>query len=80
MRLRKLGGRLNTFLFVTLQTTDVFNLRSCTVHVDNIKFFICPTNSHNSYKIVKLLKSFHSAQFTIHTHNRTEQNMQPQYG
>jgi len=23
-----------------------------------LKFFICPTNAHNSYKIVKLLKSF----------------------
>jgi len=23
-----------------------------------MKFFICPTNAHNSYKIVKLLKSF----------------------
>jgi len=22
-----------------------------------IKFFICPTNAHNSYRIVKLLKS-----------------------
>jgi len=28
------------------------------VHVDNIKFLICPTDAHNSYKIVKLLKSF----------------------
>jgi hypothetical protein len=28
------------------------------VHVDNIKFFTCPTDAHNSYKIVKLLKSF----------------------
>jgi len=28
------------------------------VHVDNIKFFICTTIAHNSYKIVKLLKSF----------------------
>ena len=34
------------------------NLRSCTVRVDNIKCFICPTNAHNSYKIFKLLKSF----------------------
>ena len=25
---------------------------------DFVKFFICPTNAHNSYKIVKLLKSF----------------------
>ena len=33
-------------------------LRSCTVRVDNIMFFICPTNVHNSYKIVKQLKSF----------------------
>jgi len=22
------------------------NVRSCTVHVDSIKFFICPTNAH----------------------------------
>jgi len=36
--------------------TYLTNLRSCTVHVDNIKFFICPTNAHNSYKIVKQLK------------------------
>jgi len=28
------------------------------MHIDNIKFFICPNNAHNSYKIVKLLKSF----------------------
>jgi len=28
------------------------------VHVGNIKFFIYPTNAHNSYQIVKLLKSF----------------------
>jgi hypothetical protein len=28
------------------------------VHVNNIKFFICPTNAHNSYNIVELLKSF----------------------
>jgi len=28
------------------------------VHVANVKFFICPTNAHNSYKIIKLLKSF----------------------
>jgi len=41
------------------------DLRSFTVHVDNIKFFICPTNAHNSYKIVTLLL--------------TEHNMQPQY-
>ena len=34
------------------------NLRSYTVHFDNIKFFICPTNAHNSFKTFKLLKSF----------------------
>ena len=34
------------------------NLRSCTVHVANIKFFVCPANAHSSYKINKLLKSF----------------------
>ena len=34
------------------------NLRSCTVHIGNIKFFICPTNAHISYKIVKESKSF----------------------
>ena len=28
------------------------------MHVDNFKFFICPTNAHNSYKIFKLLNSF----------------------
>ena len=37
----------------------VGNLRGCTVHVDNIKFFICPTNAHINYsKIVELLKTF----------------------
>jgi len=30
----------------------------CPQHLEFIKFFICPTNAHNSYKIVKLLKSF----------------------
>ena len=34
------------------------NLRSCTVHVDNINFFIWSTNAYNSYKTVKQLKSF----------------------
>jgi len=48
--------------------TTTMDLRSCTVHVDNIKFFICPTNAYNSYKTVTLL-----------THNRTEYNMQPQH-
>ena len=92
-----------------------------------IKFFICPTNAHNSYKIMKGLKSFkfitvaptcfglhkpssgsshpvlcqsykvdigyiyrylklsvlwlhvdRAMEGTIHTHNRTEQNMKPQ--
>jgi len=38
--------------------TSFSHLCSCTVHVDNIKFFICSTNTHNSYKTVKLLKSF----------------------
>jgi len=28
------------------------------VHVDSIKFYTCPTNAYNSYKIIKLLKSF----------------------
>ena len=28
------------------------------MHVDSTKTFICPTNAHNSYKIIKLLKSF----------------------
>ena len=28
------------------------------MHADKIEFFICPSNAHNSYKIVKLLKSF----------------------
>jgi len=42
------------FILQNVQT----NLRSCTVHVDNIKFFICPTNARNSYKIVKQLKLF----------------------
>jgi len=37
----------------------VKNLHSCTVHVDNIKSFICPTNAHINYsKIVELLKTF----------------------
>jgi len=37
---------------------DVLILHICTMHVDSIKSVICPTNSHNYYKIVKLLKSF----------------------
>jgi len=28
------------------------------VHVDNIRFFICPNNTRNSNKIVKLVKSY----------------------
>ena len=36
----------------------VADLRGCAVHVDNIKSFICPTNAHNSYKTVKLWKSY----------------------
>ena len=28
------------------------------MHVDSIKFFICPTNAYNSYKTVKELKPF----------------------
>ena len=28
------------------------------MHVDSIKFYTCPTNAYNSYKIIKLLKSF----------------------
>jgi len=34
------------------------NVRTCTVHIANIKPFICPTNAHNTYKIFKQLKSF----------------------
>ena len=45
---------LRKYLYITYTCY----LRRCTVHVDNIKFFICSTNAHNSYKIVKLLKSF----------------------
>jgi len=41
-------------------------LRSFTVHVDNMKFFICPTNAHKSYKIVKLLKSFKITILTVY--------------
>ena len=33
--------------FVTAYEYMYF-LRSCTVHVANIKFFICPTNKHNA--------------------------------
>ena len=40
------------------KSNNCWNFRSCTVHVDSITFFICPTNAHNSYKIVKQLKSF----------------------
>jgi len=35
---------------------NIIRLCSCTMHVDNIKSYICPTNAHNSYKVVKLLK------------------------
>jgi len=45
---------LRKYLYITYRCY----LRCCTVHIDNIKFFICPTNAGNSYKIVKLLKSF----------------------
>jgi len=34
-----------------LKYKNLPSLRSCTVRVDNIEFFICPTNAHNSYKI-----------------------------
>ena len=35
------------------------DIHGCTVHVDNIKSFICPTNAHTNYsKIVELLKTF----------------------
>ena len=44
---------IDLFILQNVQT----NLRNCIVHVDNIKFFICPTNAHNSYKIVKQLNS-----------------------
>jgi len=33
-------------------------LRALQRVIPTVKFFICPTNAHNSYKIVKLLKSF----------------------
>jgi len=34
-------------------------VNGCTVHVDNIKSFICPTNAHTDYlKSVKTIKSF----------------------
>jgi len=37
------------------------DLQGCTVHVDNIKFFICPTNAHTNYsKIVELLKTLYT--------------------
>ena len=40
----------------------MYDLCSCTVHVDNIEFFICPNNAHNSYKIpIKLSSTQHSA-------------------
>ena len=41
-----------------LKYKNLHSLCSCSVHVDNSKFFICPTNANNSYKIVKMLKSF----------------------
>ena len=35
------------------------NLHGCTVHFDNIKYFICPTNAYTNYsKIVEILKTF----------------------
>jgi len=51
----------NKLSFNKFSTTDPNEIpgdfsRSCTVHVANIKFFVCPTNVHNSYEMVKLLK------------------------
>ena len=43
-----------------LQTliTSIY-LHGCTVHVDYMKPFICPTSAHTNYsKIVELLKTF----------------------
>ena len=37
---------------------DSLNLHSCTVHVDSIKSFICPTNATNYHEIVKQLEAF----------------------
>jgi len=35
------------------------DLHSCTVHIDNIKSSICPTNAHTDYfKTIKMLKTF----------------------
>jgi len=32
-----------------LEYKSCYFLHGCTVHVDNIKFFICPTNAHTDY-------------------------------
>ena len=49
---------LSVFEQVTPKENNTFpNLRTCTMHINDIKFFISSTNAHNSYKIVKLLKS-----------------------
>jgi len=38
-----------------LKKITFLNPHGCTVHFDNIKFFICPTNAHTNYfKTVKL--------------------------
>ena len=45
-----------------------------------ITFFICPTNAHNSYKIVKLLKSFKiiiAASTCFGLHNPSSGSSQP---
>ena len=48
-----------TSLSTHMRTYYFFNLHGCTVHVDNIKSFICPTDAHTNYsKIVELLKTF----------------------
>ena len=39
--------------------TSKIDLQSCTMRVDNIKSFICPTNEHTNYfKMGKPLKTF----------------------
>jgi len=35
-----------------------FFLHGCTVHVDNIKSFICPTNVHTNYSKIVDIKNF----------------------
>ena len=48
-----------TCSFFLSRITKLVFLHGCTVHVDSIKSFICPTNAHiNYFKCVKLLKHF----------------------